>query len=287
MEAFFIWHNPCIKFHIITKLNTRDMKFSKKQNPEKYSKSEDKKSINTPWNSSLFFQLGLIVSMLLVFLVAESSIGSTTLKQVPDNDFYLPEPAFVSYRLEKPVIDLPKPKEPIKQQPERKTLTTIQNELKVVKNTVTDVAETSTASTETLTAKVPKVSNVNKPETSKKHYSNTVEKAPIFPGCESFSTNKQRVECMSKKVNAFISRNFDAEKFSGAIDQGEIQRIDVQFKINTSGRVSEIVARSQFKPLEKEAIRVINKLPLITPGKQGNRKVDVIYNVPIIFKMAY
>ena len=47
MEAFFIWHNPCIKFHIITKLNTRDMKFSKKQNPEKYSKSEDKKSINT------------------------------------------------------------------------------------------------------------------------------------------------------------------------------------------------------------------------------------------------
>ena len=263
------------------------MKSSTKQNPKKYSKREDKKSINISWNSSLFFQLGLIVSMLLVFLVAESSIGSTTVKQVSENDFYLPEPAFVNYRLEEPVMDIPKPKEPIKQQPKRGKVSIIKNELKMVDNSTSDLPETPTASTETPAVNVSKAPNVETPEQPKNYYSNTVENAPIFPGCESLSSNKQRAACMSKKVKAFISRNFDAEKFSGAIDQGEIQRIDVQFKIDATGRVSEVIARSKYKPLEKEAIRVINKLPLITPGKQGDRQVDVLYNVPIVFKMAY
>ena len=80
------------------------------------SKREDKKSINIKWNSGLFFQLGIIVSMLLVFLVAESSIGSTTVKEVPVNDFYLSEPAMTNYVVEKP--HLPKPKEPVKQKPQ-------------------------------------------------------------------------------------------------------------------------------------------------------------------------
>ena len=92
---------------------------------------------------------------------------------------------------------------------------------------------------------------------------------------------------MSSKINKFIGRNFDTEKFSGMIDRGELQRINVQFKVDATGNITDIKARSQFKPLEKEAIRVLKKLPLITPGKQGDRKVAVIYNVPIVFKMGY
>jgi len=37
--------------------------------------------------------------------------------------------------------------------------------------------------------------------------------------------------------------------------------------------------------LGKEAERVINKIPNMTPGKQSNKNISVIYTLPIIFQV--
>jgi len=263
------------------------MKSSTEQQVKNSSKRADKKSVNIRWNSGLFFQLGIIASMVLVFFIAESSIGSTTLHKIPDNDFYLSEPAMTNFTIEEPVKELPRPKETPKQKPKRPKAAVIKNKIKVVDNTTPNITESPTAATDSPTVDSPKTHTNKQPENKKKYFANTVEFVPIFPGCEALQTNKERVACFSSKIKTFISKNFKTEQFSGAIDNGEVQRIDVQFKIDVSGKVTEVKARSKYQPLEKEAIRVINKLPIITPGKQGDRNVDVLYNVPIVFKMGY
>ena len=59
------------------------------------------------------------------------------------------------------------------------------------------------------------------------------------------------------------------------------QKIYVQFKIDKQGHVVDIKARAADSKLEREAIKVIKKIPQMTPGQQRDRNVEVIYNLPI------
>ena len=52
-----------------------------------------------------------------------------------------------------------------------------------------------------------------------------------------------------------------------------------------NGSLSETAQKIREKALEKEAKRVMNKLPVMEPGKQRNRNVRVIYSQPIRFKV--
>ena len=264
------------------------MKSQTPQHSTSISKREDKKSVNIKWNSGIFFQIGIIISILSVFLIAESSIGSTTITVTPDDDFYLSEPTMTTYRLEEPVKSVPIRKKPKTNILERKKLVPINDKINIVDNHTTDIVESNTQPVDNSIASEKISVTKEVPETTNKNYNTkTVEFVPIYPGCESLMSNQERVACMSSKINKFISRKFNTQKFSESIERGELQRIVVQFTIDASGNVTDIKARSKHKPLEKEAIRVLEKLPLITPGKQGERKVDVIYSVPIIFKMGY
>ncbi len=112
-----------------------------------------------------------------------------------------------------------------------------------------------------------------------------VEFVTVFTGCENLGTNQAKVDCMSSKIGEFVSRKFRTESFS-YLDSGDFQRIHVQFKIDVNGNVTDIKARAPDKGLEKEAIRVIGKLPDMIPGRQGSQNVNVVYSMPILFKLA-
>jgi len=113
-----------------------------------------------------------------------------------------------------------------------------------------------------------------------------VEFVPVFPGCEVAATNEDKRNCMSNKIRKFIVKKFNTSKLddSGII---KVQRISVQFTIDTSGKVINVSARASNKSLEKEAIRVILKLPKMKPGRQGAKNVPVQYRIPITFKTDY
>jgi len=119
---------------------------------------------------------------------------------------------------------------------------------------------------------------------NKKYTTRNVEKVPVFPGCEGLSTNGERVKCMSEKLAKIIQRTFNGDF---AADRGieGIQRISVQFTIDKTGSVTDIMARATHQSLEKEAKRVMTKVPKMQPGKQSNIPVDVIYSLPIIFRV--
>ena len=53
--------------------------------------------------------------------------------------------------------------------------------------------------------------------------------------------------------------------------------------IGKDGVISEIRMRGPDKNLEKEAERIISKLPQMTPGKQRGKPVRVPFSIPINF----
>src|SRR5690606_17325381 len=111
-----------------------------------------------------------------------------------------------------------------------------------------------------------------------------VELVPVFPGCEGLSTNDERKDCMSEKIDRLVRKNFNASKVTDYGITG-LQRIYVQFKINKLGLVSDVEIRTPHKVLENEARRVTSLIPQMKPGRQRNQDVEVVFMKPIVFRV--
>ncbi|MFK5879687.1 MAG: energy transducer TonB [Flavobacteriaceae bacterium] len=122
------------------------------------------------------------------------------------------------------------------------------------------------------------------PEEEKLEFIATVPEVPIYPGCEK-GTRAQKKACFEKKVGKFISKKFNTDIASQMGLPSGKQRIHVQFVITKSGDIEIIGARANHKRLEKEGKRVVNLLPKMTPGKKNGKPVNVSYMVPISFNV--
>lgn len=108
-----------------------------------------------------------------------------------------------------------------------------------------------------------------------------VEDAPIFPGCENSS---DKIACFNKMMQKHIAKNFHYPE--SAIDIGSEGRVSIMFEIQKDGSIGKVRMRGPDKTLEKEAARIIDKLPQMTPGKQGGKDVRVSFSIPITFKLS-
>jgi protein TonB len=109
-----------------------------------------------------------------------------------------------------------------------------------------------------------------------------IEDVPIFPGCEKVAKSKRR-ECFQDQINKHIRKNFRYPEI--AQEMGIQGRVYVNFIISKDGSISNIRMRGPDKNLEKEAARIIGKLPSMTPGKQRGRPVRVPFSIPITFRL--
>ncbi|PDH51147.1 MAG: energy transducer TonB [Cryomorphaceae bacterium MED-G14] len=109
-----------------------------------------------------------------------------------------------------------------------------------------------------------------------------IEDVPLFPGCERVAKSKRR-DCFQEKIQEHIRKNFRYPEI--AQEMGIQGRVFVQFTISKDGSITGIRTRGPDKNLEKEADRIISKLPRMTPGKQRGRPVRVPFSVPITFKL--
>lgn len=110
----------------------------------------------------------------------------------------------------------------------------------------------------------------------------TIEQPPLYPGCN-IGDNIAKKKCMSIKVQDFVLTHFNTKKFDPLNLPPGRKRIAVRFKISSEGNIIDVEAFAQHAELEKEAIRVINALPQMSPGIQRGRKVNVLYAIPIEF----
>ena len=99
-----------------------------------------------------------------------------------------------------------------------------------------------------------------------------VEQMPAYPGGE---------EAMMKFIQANIQYP-DMER------ENDIQgRVVVGFVVLEDGSLTDIaVKKGVSSGIDKEAVRVVKKLPKFTPGKQQGKAVKVSFVLPIMFKLA-
>ena len=87
--------------------------------------------------------------------------------------------------------------------------------------------------------------------------------------------------CTGEFISNYVNQNFNISKFSD-LESGRY-RISVQFKIDKTGKVSEVRARGANRALEEEASKVILNLPQMIPGEVDGEAVNVLYGLPINF----
>jgi len=107
-----------------------------------------------------------------------------------------------------------------------------------------------------------------------------IEDVPVFPGCEGA---KDKRACFNEMIQKHIVKNFRYPEI--AQEMGVQGRVNVMFTIQKDGSIGNIRYRGPDKNLEAEALRIIEKLPRMTPGKQRGRAVRVPFSIPITFKL--
>ena len=108
----------------------------------------------------------------------------------------------------------------------------------------------------------------------------TVDEVPVFPGCENATDKKA---CFQESMNRHIRKNFN---YPLEAQEKEIQgRVSIAFIISKEGEIKNIRKRGPHELLENEVVRIIERLPQMTPGKHKGEAVEVPFSIPISFKL--
>ena len=223
-------------------------------------------------NSSLYFVIGLSVILLISWQAIEwktydrSLYDYEALNVEDDDDEEIP----ITEQLKTP----PPPPPPPPPAPE--VIEVVEDE--------EEVEETVIESTETNEDEIIEVEEVEIEEVEEDidvPFA-VIEDVPIFPGCEKVSKDKRR-DCFHEKMNNHIRKNFRYPEI--AQEMGIQGRVYVNFIIDKDGSITNIRMRGPDQNLEKEAQRIISRLPSMTPGKQRGRPVRVPFSIPITFRL--
>lgn len=238
-----------------------------------------KHDANLQKNSTLYFQIGLILCLLGTFALFEMQFKATPL-EVAQNDpaDETVEVVFDKYKIYEPQV---KP-EPKVNRTTKLIDTFVEKDDDYVETKLKDIV---TPDNNVTSDKPPvKVEDVTVIEIPEDVPVNSVQFVPVFPGCEKFELNSKRKKCLNEKMGKLVKRKFNT---GIAQDHGlnGLQRIFVEFKVSKTGEILDIKARAPHPKLEAEALRIASKIPNMIPGKMGDEPVNVIYNLPITFKV--
>ena len=112
-----------------------------------------------------------------------------------------------------------------------------------------------------------------------------VEKPPFYMNWCTSNISKDKIrECTDSGIKLFAKTNFNIE-IAADLNLSGYQRITSAFIIDKSGKIDNIRVRASHRDLEKEALRVINLIPKMEPGRQNGEAVSTSYLLPIIFKV--
>jgi protein TonB len=233
-----------------------EIKKSPKANLENYNK--------------LFLQLGLVLALLIIYLGIEyksfdrdlSILGDVAIQEEVEEDIPITE------RIEQ--IKPPPPPPPA---PEK--IEVVEDE-KEIEETVLESTETD----ESEAVEVEEIEEVVEEEVVDADVPFAIiEDAPVFPGCK--GSKAQKKQCLQDKIKKHVNRKYNTGLAGElGLEPGK-KKVYVQFKIDKTGSIVNVRARGPHARLEKEAIRVVNLLPKMIPGKQRGRPVGVKYTLPI------
>ncbi|WP_026754012.1 energy transducer TonB [Sediminibacter sp. Hel_I_10] len=111
------------------------------------------------------------------------------------------------------------------------------------------------------------------------------ETPPVYPNCEIYKDQAQLRKCFSENLTKLILDNFDSKKIKESRLKSGIYNITASFKIETDGSISNHKVHAPTKLLEMETLRILRRIPTITPAEVNGNKVITPYSLPITFQV--
>lgn len=225
--------------------------------------------------SKLFVQLGLVLSLSIVYALIENKTfekNSTILSDVALIDNYDTEPNIE--------LKIKQPKEqPIQKKAILIAIEKIDNNIDTEETFLGDMGIDEPVE-EPQFVEIKPIEGTDPPEDVPFAI---IEDAPIYPGCK--GSKEQLKACLQEKIAKHVNRKFNANLASDLGLSPGVKRIFVMFKIDKNGNITNIQARAPHKRLQEEAIRIVKLLPRMKPGMQRKKPVGVKYSLPIAFKI--
>uniref|UniRef100_UPI004048F3BC energy transducer TonB n=2 Tax=Flavobacterium sp. TaxID=239 RepID=UPI004048F3BC len=235
-------------------------------------------------NSRLYFQLGLIVSLFLCYFFLEyQSPESEIIIEEWDSgtevtDFSFEEPV----RIERKQIDQ-------SYQQETAVLANVAlsfiDDYKIVSDHEPDlnIAQNINFMDEELDfdsifSDLPKTTEARLP-----YDVDALDSKPTFEKCKNLSKAEQQV-CFNEQMKKFLTQNLRyPDRLASARKTGSVV---VEFIISSDGTIKDIKTQTKsiHPDFDKEAMRVVSKLPKMIPGKSKGKSVDVRFKIPITFQ---
>ena len=227
---------------------------------------EIKKSENANLENKklLFIEIGLILSLLIVYIALEWTSKETNTAVLEDNTEILIEEEIISTNMETPPPPPAAPKIPVLSD----QIDIVDDEIELEDDMFMNLEDDSSLGVEIMDY-VEVEEEVVEEEAIPFQL---VEEKPSFQGGDANQ--------FSKWVNSRLVYPEIAK------ENGVSGRVTLQFTVEKDGSVTKVrVLRGVDPSLDKEAVRVVSMSPKWKPGKQRDRAVPVTYTFPVIFQL--
>ena len=236
-------------------------------------------------NSFIFFQIGLIATMLVVLFVLEFNFELKSKKAVvPETittiDISVPTNFKIIPKMNPIAENKPNAQPKFTNQFKETTKEVPKDKVKPVDNTPKDL--------DTNAPKEPVSENPIKEVPSTKPETPTVlnvEELPMFPACRGLSRNEQ-LKCFEEQMSKAVAKNAEYPEIDR--ENGKQGRALISFIIDENGKIIDVKsldnknATPEMKIAAEKAVRKVSKL---TPAKQGGKPVRIKYVIPVSFRL--
>ena len=225
-------------------------------------KKSDKANLeNKKW---LFFEIGLVISLLIVYVALEWTSSETNTMVLEDTAEVLIEEEIISTNMETPPPPPAAPKMPVLSD----NIDIVDDEIELEDDMFMNLEDDSSLGVE-----IQDYVEIQEEEVQEEAIPfQLVEEKPSFQGGDA--------NAFSKWVNQRLVYPEIAK------ENGVQGRVTLQFTVEKDGSVTKVrVLRGVDPSLDKEAVRVVSMSPKWKPGKQRDRSVPVTYTFPVIFQL--
>lgn len=237
-------------------------------------------------NSFAYFQIGLIVTMVVTLFVLEYKfenkkpiqdkidLGTLFQEDVFRYNPIVPVSKPVA-RIEKPVVNVSRISPVFKK---------VDND-KVLKPEVKNVPAENNTTNEIPVEPKESPSNNDPIGKSVENTIFSVEQLPMFDACKGLARSEQK-ECFDSQLAKAISKNLAYPEVD--YESGTQGTALVEFIIDEKGNITNVVSvdnKRATPEMRMAAEKAIKKIPRITPAKQGKESVKIKYIIPVSFKL--
>ena len=243
---------------------------------------------NRAKNSFIYFQIGLIATMVVVLFILEFNFENKeekfTYKPIDEISqeatfVYNPAPVTKPQTATKPVVvKVPKiahvfkaTKDEPKKDEDKAPIATQDNPTDNPKTDTTPVDNPKDSGNGGGTTEAPTVFSV--------------EQLPMFEACKGLSRSEQKA-CFDEQLSKAIVKHLTYPESD--LEDGKQGVAQVEFVIDEKGTITSVKALDNKRAtieMQKAAEKAVKRIPKLIPAKQGDKAVKIKYSIPVVFKI--